>query len=125
MAFRRLKNYSPQNPSVDPRITSQWALNSSHCVVCVSPYPTLKELLDSDPAGISNTRMLGLLTDMSRAENIAVTSYYDIGDKNPIHVPGKPAYSLSLNSGIMECVNLLGGIYETVLDGLNKRYPGK
>lgn len=125
MAFRRLKNYSPQNPSVDPRVSAQWALNSSHCVITITPYPTLKELIANDPAGIANTRMLGLITDMSRSENINVTTFFDIGDKRPIHVPGKAMNSLNLNSGMLECVNLLGSVYETILDGLNKRYNNR
>lgn len=124
MAFRRLKYYSPNFTSVDPRIDSNWFLNSTSCVISISPYPTFKSMITNDSGGVSNTRMLGLISDMSRAEVLNIGVHYDIGNKNPIFIPGKMSGQLSLSSNTMECVNLLGGIYETLLTAFEHKYPG-
>lgn len=125
MAFRKLKYYTNNLVSIDPRIDQSWCVNSTSCVLTITPYTTFKELIYNDPAGISNTRMLGLVSSQSRNEMINVSTHYDIGNKNPIFIPGKMAGQINLNSGMMESVNLLGGIYETLLTAFERKYQNK
>lgn len=125
MAFRKLKYYTNNLVSIDPRIESNWSINSTSCVLTITPYTTFKELIYNDPAGISNTRMLGLVSSQSRNEIINVTTHYDIGNKNPIFIPGKMMGQINLNSGMMESINLLGGIYETLLTAFERKYQNK
>lgn len=116
MAFRRLKYYNPGLNSVDPRLDTGWGMDSAKCVVTISPWPTFKELLRNDPAGISNTKMIGLITNYNRNESIQVRTVFDIGNKNPIFIHGKFIGNLTLSSRVMESINLLGSVYETLLE---------
>lgn len=119
MAFRNLTDYTPLLTSVDPRIDAQWMINSNHCVIAVSPYPTLKELNNKE--GLKGLKLLGLVSGYTMNESIAFMSVHEIGNKRAIIIPGKLRGNINLNSNMIESVNLLGGIFETVLEGLVKR----
>ncbi len=119
MAFRALKYYDPKLNSIDPRLDPEWVINSNYCLVTITPYPTYKSLIKADPAGISNTKMLGIVTNYNRSENVSISVLYDIGNANPILIPGKMSPGqITLSSDMMECVNLLGLMYETILESL-------
>lgn len=122
MAFRRLKFFDPYINSVDPRLDGEWALNSTNSIIAISPYPTFKDMITNDPAGISNTKMLGSVSNITRNEAVQFSTFYDIGNKLPIDVPGKMVGYLTLESGMFESINLLGSMYETLLDAFEKKY---
>lgn len=120
MAFRKLKYYDPTLQAVDPRLDPEWVINSTYCLVTITPYPTYKALIKANPAGISDTKMLGVITNYQRSEDIGINVYYDIGNASPIIVPGKfSPGSITLSSDIMECINLLGSMYETILENIS------
>lgn len=120
MAFRSLKNFNPFLNTVDPRIDSSKIVNSSYCVLAISQYPTFD---DTVKKGLANSlKILGLISGYNVNESIAVSHAYEVGNKKCIIIPGKFRGSMSISSGIVESINLLGSIYETVLDGLNEKY---
>lgn len=117
MAFRKLKYYENTLQSIDSRLDPEYVVNSNYCLITITPYPTYKALLNSNPAGISETKMLGLVTNYNRSENVAINVLYDIGNSSPILIPGKMSPGqVTLSSDMMECVNLLGLMYETILE---------
>lgn len=117
MAFRKLKFYENTLQSVDPRLDPEYVVNSNYCLVTITPFSTYKALLAANPAGISETKMLGIITNYNRSENVAINVLYDIGNSSPILVPGKMSPGqITLSSDMMECVNLLGLMYETILE---------
>jgi uncharacterized membrane protein len=124
MAFRKLKYYENTLQSVDPRLDPEYVINSNYCLVTITPFPTYKTLLANNPAGISETKMLGIITNYNRSENVAINVLYDIGNASPILIPGKMSPGqVTLSSDMMECVNLLGLMYETILE--NAALTGK
>jgi hypothetical protein len=125
VAFRRLKFFDPYINSVDPRVDGEWGLNSTNSIIAITPYPTFKDMIKNDPAGISNTKMLGSVSNITRNEAVQFSTFYDIGNKLPIDVPGKMIGYLTLESGIFESINLLGSMYETLLDSFEKKYGVK
>jgi len=122
MAFRSIKYFNPDSSQIDPRVNPATIVTSDHCVLGVCAYPTLKE---ATSAGINNSiKLIGLLSGYSVNESVAVSTTYEVGNKRQIIVPGKFRGSMGLSSSIIESINLLGSIYETVLEGLNYKYKG-
>lgn len=120
MAFRKITNFNPDKQKIDPRVDDQWVVNSSHIVLAVNPWPTYKECLAN--GGPLASDMIGLLNSHSVSESTNVTPFYEVGNKAPILIPGKSSGGMTLSSGMVESMNILGSIYETVLKGLNSRF---
>lgn len=117
MAFKSVKNYNPFFSKMDPRVDSRWAINSNYMVMAVTHHKTYDSLIASGKS-IADLKIMGLISDHAVSENTNIAQFYEIGNKRPIHIPGKTNGRLSLSSEIIESVNLLGGIYETVIAGM-------
>lgn len=102
---------------MDPRVDSRWAINSNHMIMAVTHYKTYNEMLRAGK-NISDLKVLGLVTSHSVSETTQISQFFEIGNKREIFIPGKTAGRLSLSSEMIESVNLLGGIAETVVEGL-------
>ncbi len=125
MAFRQLQHYDLNNMGVDPRVDSRWIVTSTHTVLAVSQYPTYNQL--NDNGGISTLNLLGLIDSYNINENVHMMQTFEVGNKRSIIIPGKMRGQMSISSNIVESINVLGSIYETVLPGLNKykQFSGK
>lgn len=116
MAFRKVINYHPYQSKMDPRVDSQWAINSNYMVMAVTHHKTYNELILNKKT-IGDMKVVGLISDHSVSESTSSISFFEVGNKREIIIPGKTLGRLQLSSQIIESVNLLGSIYETVIDG--------
>lgn len=118
MAFRQLQHFDPNYMGVDPRVDSRWIITSTYTVLAVSKYPTYNQL--NDNGGISTLKLLGLIDSYNINENVHMMQTFEVGNKRSIIIPGKMRGQMSISSNIVESINVLGSIYETVLPGLSK-----
>ena len=120
MAFRRLQDFNPVSMGIEPRVDSEYAINSNYCVLGASSYPTLKETIENGFS--SNIRLIGLIGNYNLNEAINFNSVFEIGNSKSITIPGKFRGSMQLSSGMIESVNLLGSIAESIVEGFARKY---
>jgi len=120
MAFKKIINYNPDIPRVDSRVEDQWILNSSHITLSISKYRTLEET--NKKGGIESTKIVGLISSVSNTENMNLDQFFEIGTRKILTVPGKTRGVMSLSSEVVESVNLLGSISESILESLKEKY---
>ena len=117
MAFRSVTEYHPYYSKMDPRIDSRWAINSNYMILAVTHYKTYAEMLRAGKT-VADMKVIGLITNHQVSESTHISQFFEIGNKREIFIPGKTVGRLSLSSDVIESVNLLGGIYETIVEGL-------
>ena len=116
MAFRKLEHFDPNSVGVDPRVDSRWIVTSVYTVLAVTPFTTFKEL--NNYGGLSSLKLLGLIDSYNVNESVNISQTFEIGNKKAIIIPGKMRGQINISSNIVESINLLGSIYETVLPKL-------
>jgi hypothetical protein len=117
MAFKSVSEYTPFYSKMDPRVDSRWTINSNHMIVAVTHFKTYADMLKAGKT-VADMKVVGLVTSHQVSESTSIAQFFEIGNKREIFIPGKTVGKLSLSSEMMESVNLLGGIYETVVEGL-------
>jgi hypothetical protein len=119
MAFKSVKEYNPYQSKMDPRMESSWAINSNHMVMVVTHHKTYNDMIRAGQT-IADLKILGLVSNHAVSESTNIFSTFEIGNKRQLMIPGKTAGRLSLSSDMIESVNLLGSIYETIVEGYKK-----